>query len=287
MNLKEIIREAGNKKTAIGHFNISDLVALKAIFESAQELNVPVIIGTSEGEAGFVDIEQTAALIKSLRQEHNFPIFLNADHFHSLEGIKKAVAAGYDAVLFDAGKLPIEENIKKTKEVVDYVRSVNPNILIEGELGYIGTSSKIFEGVPEGVSIKPEDLTTQEQAERFVKETGVDLLAPAVGNIHGIISSGNPNLDIERIKQICKTAGASIVLHGGSGISDKDFISAIEAGVSIIHINTELRIAWRKGVEEGLAENPKEVAPYKILPEAVEEIKKVVRARLKLFNKLV
>ncbi|MDD5430796.1 MAG: class II fructose-bisphosphate aldolase [Candidatus Pacebacteria bacterium] len=287
VNLREAIKSAEQKKVAIGHFNISDLVALKAIFEAAQELNVPIIIGTSEGEANFVDREQVVALVKSLRQEHNFPIFLNSDHTHSIEEVRKAVTAGYDAILFDAGKLPLEENIKNTKEVVEYIRSVNPNVLIEGELGYIGVSSKVYEGMPEGVSIKPEDLTTPEQAARFVKETGVDLLAPAVGNIHGIIAGGNPKLDIEKIRKIREAAGVPLVLHGGSGISDEDFSAAIDAGISIIHINTEIRLAWRKGIEEGLKDNPQEIAPYKILPEAVEEIRKVVAQRLKLFDKLI
>src|SRR3989344_616141 len=134
-NLREIIKKAENKKVAIGHFNISDLIALKAIFEAAKDLNVPVIIGTSEGEANFLDRKEASAMVKALRDEYDFPIFLNSDHTHSLVEAKKAVEAGYDAVLFDAGKLSFEENIKQTKEAVDVLKSMNPDILVEGELG--------------------------------------------------------------------------------------------------------------------------------------------------------
>jgi len=284
--LKEAISEAGSKGTAIGHFNISDIAALEAIFQSARELNVPVIIGTSEGESKFIGLEQAAALIKSLRDGHDFPIFLNADHTHSLEKIKEAVDAGYDSVLFDGGKLPFEENIRQTKEVVDYVKSVNPNILVEGEIGYIGSSSEVLKEIPAGAALKAEDLTTPEQAKEFVEKTGVDLLAPAVGNIHGIIVQEGfvEKLDIERISAIKQAVNIPLVLHGGSGLSDEDFRAAIKAGINIVHINTEIRQAWRHGMEEGLKDNPDEIAPYKIYPASVEAIKKVVNQRLRIFS---
>src|SRR3972149_12189386 len=232
--LKQIIQEAEKNKTAIGHFNISDCVALKGIFLAAKELNLPVIIGVSEGEREFIGVKRVVDMIKSIREEFsaeggsasggNWPIFLNADHTHSLEKIKEAVEAGFDAVLFDGGKLLLEENIKKTKEVVEYVKSVNPDILVEGELGYIGASSVILKEVPKGAAVEEKDLTKPEEAGLFVKETGIDLLAPAVGNIHGMFKNApNPNLSIERIAKIRKAAGVPLVLHGGSGTSDADF----------------------------------------------------------------
>src|SRR3989338_3673106 len=129
-NLLDIIKEAESKKIAIGHFNISEIAALRAIVRAAKELKVPVIVGVSEGERDFIGTRQAAALIKSLRQEHNLELFLNADHTYSLDKIKEAVAAGFDAVIFDGAKLPLEENIKKTKEVVQYVKSIDPNVLV-------------------------------------------------------------------------------------------------------------------------------------------------------------
>ncbi len=288
MTLRECIMDAEQRHVAIGHFNISDLVALKAIFESAKALNVPVMIGTSESEAGFLDRKEAAALIAALRAEYQFPIFLNSDHTHSLEEVKRAVEAGYDEILFDAGKLPFEENIQKTKEAVEYIKSANSRILVEGEIGYIGAASKVLTEIPEGAALRPEDFTSPEQAARFVHETKVDLLAPAVGNIHGMLGVGkDPDLDIPRIRAIREAAGVPLVLHGGSGNKDADFLAAIDAGVAIIHINTEIRVAWREGLERGLHDHPSEIAPYKILPEAVEAVKAVVSQRLKLFNKLV
>lgn len=302
-NLREIIKEAEKRKIAIGHFNISELSALKAIAEVASELNVPVIIGTSEGEREFIDAHKAAALVKELREKHDQPIFLNADHTHSLEKVKEAVEAGYDAVLFDGGKLTFEENIKQTKEVVAYAKSVNPDILVEGEIGDIGSGSTIRKELPKGLAlsspkgaatINPDQLTRPEDAARFVKETGVDLLAPAVGNIHGMFANApEPALDIKRIKAIRKALRQAqgklvpLVLHGGSGNTDKDFLAAIDAGVSIIHISTELRAAWRRGMEVSLEKNKEEVAPYKLMSGSIDEMKKVLYNRLKLFNRLV
>ena len=287
-NLKDLIKQAEKNKVAIGHFNVSDSMALKAIFESAQELKVPVIIGTSEGEADFLERNLASAMVQRLRADNKFPIFLNSDHAHSLDGVKKAVAAGYDAIIFDGSKLSFEENIKQTKKAVEYIKSKSKDILVEGELGYIGGSSKILKEIPKDVSINPKDLTSPEDAARFVKETGVDLLAPAVGNIHGMIGVGrNPRLDIARIKAIREAVSAPLVLHGGSGISDKDFTAAINAGISIIHINTEMRLAWKNALEKSLMQNKDEVAPYKILKPSFEAVKSVVKSRLQLFNKLI
>jgi len=292
-NLKELIKEAEENKRAIGHFNVSELTALKAIFEAALEISkyrnieLLIIIGVSEGEREFLGTQRVALSIKNLREEYNYPIFLNADHTHSLEKIKEAVAAGFDAVMFDGSQLPLEENIKKTKEAVDYVKNVNPEILLEAELGYIKGSSTIL-STSDVLIIKEEDLTKPEEAGQFVKETEIDLLAPAVGNIHGLLKDvPQPDLNIERIRQIKSVVGVPLVLHGGSGISDEDFLAAIDAGISIIHINTELRLAWRKGLEKALKEKPEEIVPYKLLPQVIEEIKMVVEYKLKLFNKII
>ncbi len=305
-NLREIIADAEKRRVAIGHFNISEITALKAIVRAAKEIKVPVIVGVSEGERDFVGVKQIAALIKSLREEDSenaggYPIFLNADHTKSLEKIKEAVEAGFDAVMFDGSKLPLEENIKKTKEVVEYVKNfsvsrhppTSGDILVSAELGYIRGTSSILR-TSDVHRIKKEDLTKIEEAEQFVKETGVDLLAPAVGNIHGIVAQNNadmtqidadnPPLDIKRIKEIKKVVGIPLVLHGGSGIKDEEILAAIDAGISIIHINTEVRLAWRKGLESALKDNKEEISPYKILSSSEEAVYEVVKKRLELFN---
>lgn len=289
--LRELVAEARAKKVAIGHFNISNTEALWAIFGAAKSLKVPVIIGTSEGERDFIGTRQAAALVTSLRDEFNFPIFLNADHTYSVEKVKEAIDAGYDAVIFDGAKLPLEENIKQTRECVEYARTrakeTGRDILVEGELGYIGQSSKILDKIPEGVELGEDALTKKEDALRFLKETGIDLIAPAVGNIHGMLRSGaDPKLNIKKIAELSGAVSVPLVLHGGSGNSPEDFLAAIDAGVSIVHINTELRVAYRDALKKSLQDNPDEVAPYKILKPARVAMEKVVEVKLRLFNKM-
>ena len=284
-NLRETIAEAEKNSVAIGHFNISNIEGLHGIFDAARGLGVPVIIGLSEGERDFVGVRQAVALVKSLHEEFDYPIFINADHTYSFERVKEAVDAGFDAVIFDGAKLSTEENIEITKKCVEYAKSVNPEVLVEAELGYIGTSSKLLDEIPEGASVGDNTLTSPKDAKRFVEETGVDLFSPAVGNIHGMLKNvSNPELNTERIKQVREAAGVPLVLHGGSGISGQNFKDAISAGISTIHINTEIRVAYRDAVKKSLEENPDEVAPYRIFQPGVDAIKSVVENRLKLFS---
>jgi len=283
-NALQLARETG---VALGHFNVSDLVLLKAVFSSAQDLKVPVLVGASEGEREFMGVRQIAALVRSLREEFDFPVFLNADHTHSLEKALEAAKAGFDSVVFDASALPFEQNIRETKGAVEALKSINPSILVEGEIGNIGTGSEIHELATD----LSKYLTTPSEAKQFVELTRVDVLAPAVGNMHGmsqkmVEGEKKKRLDIERIAQIRTAARVPLTLHGGSGTDDGDLVQAIAAGISIIHINTELRVAWRRGLEAGLAAEPHQVVPYKILPVAVESVKQVTLARLRLFNQI-
>ena len=282
--LREAITEAEGKGVAIGHFNISNIEGLWGAFHAAQALTLPVIIGVSEGERDFIGVRQVRALVASIRDEYQYPIFLNADHTYSVERVKEAIDAGFDSVIFDGAELSIEENIAKTKECVAYVRASGRDILVEGELGYIGKSSKLLDEIPEGAA-QGDMLTSAEDAKHFVQETGVDLLAPAVGNIHGMLKhSKDPHLDSARVKAIREASGVPLVLHGGSGTPDEDFVAAIKAGMPIVHISTELRIAYRDAVRKALQENPDEIAPYKMLKGAVHAIESVASSRLKLFN---
>jgi ketose-bisphosphate aldolase len=284
-SLRNLLQAAQEKGVAIGHFNISDLVLLKAVFAAAQEVNVPVLVGLSEGEREFVGVRQIAAVVRSLREEFDFPIFLNADHTHSLAKGLEAARAGFDSIVFDLSALPIEENVRQTKQAVEALKAIHPSMLVEGEIGDIGTGSEIHESAPD----LSKGLSTPEEARQFVESTGVDILAPAVGNMHGMLKSmvqgeTKKRLDIERIAGIKRAAGVFLTLHGGSGTDDEDLRKAIAAGINIVHINTELRVAWRRGLEDGLAKHPDEVVPYKILPPVVEAVKHVVASRLRLFN---
>jgi len=284
-SLREVLKRAEADKIAVGHFNFSDLVAFNAIVAAARDKKLPVMVGVSEGEREFTGVRQAAALVKAIRDEYDYPIFLNADHTHSIAKAEAAAKAGFDEIIFDGSSLTFEENIKQTKKAIEAIKSINPSILVEGEIGWIGASSAVIDKVPEGVGI----LTTSEEAKQFVDATKVDVLAPAVGNMHGMLESmvhGNvqKRLNIERIAEIKAAAKILMTLHGGSGTNDGDFKRAIKAGMTIVHVNTEIRLAWRRGVEAGLAAEPNEVAPYKILGPAVEAVKRVVSERLELFS---
>ncbi len=282
--LAQYIEEADQGQWALGHFNISNVEGLWGVFKAAEGLDLPVVIGVSEGERNHLGIKQVKALVDSLRAEYNYPIFLNADHTYSLEEIKKVVDAGFDSVVVDGSKLSLEDNIALTKAAVTYAKNVNPDILVEGEIGYIGTSSKLLDEIPVEAVISGEALPTPAVAAQFVEATGVDLLAPAVGNLHGMLKSGtDPRLDIELIKKIRAASGVPLVLHGGSGITDDDFVAAIKAGVSMIHINTEIRVVFRDALKRYLQENPDEIAPYKIMTPAMHAIEQKTAERLRLF----
>ncbi len=285
--LKQSVLDAKEKKVAVGHFNISNIEGFWGVFRAAQSLDLPIIIGVSEGERDFIGVRQVSALVKATREEYDYPIFLNADHTYSFERVKEAIDAGFDSVIFDGAKLSFEENVKMAKECVEYARRSGREVLVEGELGFIGQSSKILDEVPEGVLLDESSLTDPAKAKEFVELTGVDMLAPAVGNFHGMLRGGvDPKLNIERVKAISEATGIPLVLHGGSGNSGDDFKQAIANGVSIVHINTEIRIAYKQGLQIGLTENPDEVAPYKFLKQSVKAVQDVVTDKLREFNNL-
>ncbi|MGH7249896.1 MAG: class II fructose-bisphosphate aldolase, partial [Minisyncoccia bacterium] len=201
--LREYIKEAEDKKVAIGHFNISNLEALHAIYTAAKKLNLPVIIGLSEGEEKFAGREEVVALVKTLRERDNYPIFLNADHHHSFDSVKACIDAGFDMIIIDGANLGFDENVALTKQCVEYAKSCGREVLVEAELGFIGSGSDIKESIPEGAGV----LTKPEDAKKFVDATGIDMFAPSVGSIHGLIKTGKPHIDAELVAQIKSTVG--------------------------------------------------------------------------------
>jgi fructose-bisphosphate aldolase class II len=282
--LRDALTQLEKEGSGLGHFNVADLVLLKAVIAAASDTGLPVLVGASEGEREFFGARQLAAAVKRLREETGLPVFLNADHTHSLKKAVEAAQAGFDSVGVDFSALPFEQNVAHTKEVVQAIKVVNPAIVAEGEVGDIGTGSEIKETAQGDFK----NLTTPEEARQFVQATGIDILAPAVGNRHGMLKSmvqgkTKKHLDIERIAQIKRAAGVFLTLHGGSGTEDEHFRKAIAAGINIIHINTELRVAWRDSLAESLARDSNEVVPYKILRPVVDSVKQVVSSRLRLF----
>ena len=285
--LKQYLIEAQENGRAIAHFNVANSDMILGIFAGAKKVseeygeNIPVIIGFSEGERDAMGVIQSVDYITSLRNEHDYPIFTNADHTYSVQRTCEAIDAGFDMVIYDGNKVSHEENLEHTKAVVAYRDKVNPDCLVEAEFGFIGGGSDIKDAVPEGVS--EETMTKPEEAKAFVDATGIDLLAPSVGNVHGMVKSGNPALNPGRVADILAATKIPLVLHGGAGSTDEDFKAVIAAGISVIHISTELRVAYRKGIEDAFAEDPDQLAPYRYLNQAKTNVMLKVEDRMRLF----
>ena len=281
--LIEVLQDAEARRVAVGHFNVSDLVTLYGVVEAARERKLPVVVGVSEAERRFFGVAQLVAIVASLRDRGGPPIFLNADHTHSLSAALEAAKAGFDWVVCDFSALPFDENLRRTREAVVALKALRPDILIEGEIGDIGSGSQIHDSAPRRA------LTTPDEALLFAQETGIDTLAPAVGNMHGVLKNmlsgeARKHLDSGRIRAIKERTRIFMTLHGGSDTADTDLREAIGAGMTIVHINTELRLAWRRAIEESFASRKDEIAPYTLLAPALEAVKRVVGARLTLFS---
>jgi fructose-bisphosphate aldolase class II len=281
--LKSAVEAAWDKKIALGHFNLSDSNQFNAVLAAAAALGQPVLVGVSEGERKFFGVRNIAAMVAAARAA-GIEVYLNADHTYSLDGCKEVIDAGFDSVIFDGSHLPMEENIATTKSVVEYARASGREVLVEGEIGRIGTSSKLLTVPPADMD---KDLTTTDEAVMFVQGSGVDMLAPAVGTMHGrLIGGGEPKIDLQRIADIRAAVGIPLVLHGGSGTSDDDLASAGKQGCSIVHINTDIRVAYRKGIEASLAADAQEIAPYKFLAGGVDGVEKMTEKYIRLFAQM-
>ena len=287
-HLQEIIFRATQGGWATGHFNASEADHIRAIVEACRDAGAPAIIGMSEGERSHLGLLEAVALCDAFRKEFGIPIFLNADHTKSVEKAKEGIDAGFDSIHIDLSALPYEENIAHTQEIVEYAHSKHSNILenvgmsVEGELGYLRGESRIQQ---EKITVKKEDYTDPAQAADFVTRTGIDRLAIAVGNIHGI-SLDEPDLDIERIRAIRAAVPpeVALVLHAASGIPDDAIRSAIAAGIANIHINTDLRTAYVAELKKSLAEHPDEAAMYKLDAPAIAAMKEVIKQKLTIFG---
>ena len=276
VNAKKMLNEAKNNKKCIAHFNINNLEWTKYILEKCDELNKPVILGASEGAIKYMGgYNVVSHLVYSLVKDLNINIdvCLHLDHGSSIESCKKAIDAGFSSVMIDASKYSLDENINITQEVVKYAH--DKNVTVEAEVGHIGG---VEDGIASGVLVASLD-----DCIKFVKETKVDMLAPAIGSVHGVYK-GEPNLDYDLLTSLKNNINIPLVLHGGSGIPDEKIIKAIKLGVSKININTELQQAWHEGVLK-FVENKKEVYdPRKIIGSGEENLKNIVEYKLSLME---
>ncbi len=278
-SLKHYFKKAYKEKFAIGQFNFSDWSQVKGILAAAQNLKAPIILGTSEGESKYVGLAEAVAMRDVLRKKTGLPIFLNLDHGKSFEYLKEAILAGYDMVHFDGSKLPLEENIKISKEVVKFAHW--RGVVVEGEVGKIGTdASRTY---TEKFEIKEEDLTKPQEVVEYLKQAKVDVLAVSVGTFHGMDVTGvSPDIRLEKLKEITAVANIPLVLHGGSGTPEESLKQSIALGISKININTETRLAFANTLKAELEKN--EITPYKYMVEPIKAVQAVIEGKIKQFG---
>jgi fructose-1,6-bisphosphate aldolase class II len=275
---KSLLEDAKNSIKCIPQFNINNLEWTKIILEKCNELNYPVILGVSESAINYMGGYKTVVnMVNGLIDDLNIkiPVILHLDHGTSIESCMKAINSGFTSVMIDASKQSLENNIKMTKEVVDYAHQ--KGVIVEGELGYIG-------GAEDNI-INEIKYTNVDDAVRYVKETKIDLFAPAIGNAHGLYK-GKPNLNFGLLENINRKVNIPLVLHGGSGIDDNQIMKLIKGGITKININTELQIAWSKGVKNYINNNEEVYDPRKIILAGKEEMISVIESKIKLFNNI-
>ncbi len=281
MTVRKWFQRAEVEGFAIGAFNVSTLETLKAVVQAAQKMSSPVLIESSDGETGYVGAANLADLIRNAREETGLPIFLNLDHSRTLENVAIGIEAGYDLVHYDGSKESPATNLEILKKVT-YLARVK-HILVEGELDYIIEGSEL-RTISAAEGRAQSTLTDPDQAADFVASSGLDTFAVSIGNVHGLYRTPKL-LDFELLARIRERLPCFLSLHGGSGISDDQIKRAIQIGRIVkINVSTELRQALRLGIEESLVHHPDEVAMYKLTPEAIAGVQKIVEAKMRLFG---
>jgi len=278
---RQTIEQVKNRQVALGAFNAGNLELIKAIVGAAKAQQSPVIIETSAGEAAHFGIRNFLSVVENLRQETGVTILTNYDHGPGLEECQEAIEAGYNLVHFDGSKLPLEENIKITKVLVEQAHA--KGALVEGEIDKI-LGKSIPHELEKAESVQASgNYTDPEKAAEFVAQTGIDILAVFVGNLHGTYRQP-PKLDLNRLKMIAEKMSCLLSLHGGSGLLDEDVQKAIKVGQVVkINVNTELRVAYKETLENVL-KGSEEVAIYKIMPPVMAAVQKVVEEKIQLFS---
>lgn len=280
VSAEKMLKDALKGKYAIGHFNINNLEWTKAVLETAEEMKSPVILGISEGAGKYMGgFKTVVGMVKGLVEELNItvPVAIHLDH-GSYEGAKRAIEAGFTSVMFDGSHYPIDENVEKTKEIVELAHS--KGISVEAEVGAIG-------GEEDGV-VGSGEIADPMECKR-ISELGIDFLAAGIGNIHGQYPSNWKGLDFDALAKIQEQIGdMPLVLHGGTGISEEMIKESISLGVSKINVNTECQLAFaaatREYIEAGKDKEGKGFDPRKLLAPGTSAIKEVVKEKMEIFG---
>ncbi|MCH3976458.1 MAG: class II fructose-1,6-bisphosphate aldolase [Bacilli bacterium] len=278
VSMKEMLNKAKAEHYAVGQFNINNLEWTIAILDKCQELKAPVILGVSSGAAkymgGFhVIVKMVEGLI--IDKGYTIPIAIHLDHGASFELCKTAIDAGFTSVMIDASKYELAENIRITKQVVDYARAQNREISVEAELGHVGGQEE--DVIAETMYARPDECLA------MVKESGIDCVAPALGSVHGPYK-GEPKLGFPEMKEISELVKIPLVLHGGSGIPDFQIKMAIERGTAKINVNTECQQSFTAVVREVLKNDDKVYDPRKVIGPGMKGIANVVQAKCEVFG---
>jgi len=282
-HLKSLVEKAEKENYAIGAFNTSNLEITLGIARAAVKLRAPVIIQVSERTIEYAGLKPITHIVETIAKNEaiDVPVVLHLDHGKKFSSVAECIEAGFTSIMIDASDLAFDENVKITKMAVDYAHK--RGIWVQGELG------RVFRGLDgvENDKARTEAMTAPEEAEKFVKETDVDTLAAAVGNVHGVdkIFSGVPKLDYERLGKIKKKIGKTpLVLHGASGIKENDIKKAISLGVRIVNIDTEIRLAFTDALRNSLLKYKTEIDPRTIMEEPIAAVQKLVEEKIKIFG---
>lgn len=274
VNMNDILLPAKEKGYGVGFFNAVNVEMARAIIETAEEMNAPVMVGTAEVLLPAMEMERVAEYLIPMAKKAKVPVCVHYDHGLTLERCKQAIELGFTSIMYDCSMDDYETNLAKLKEMTDVCHELN--ITVEGELGHVGDNAGA------GKLENPSDyFTDPDTAVDFVKRTGVDSLAVAVGNAHGDYAFP-PKLDFERIKTISEKTNLPLVLHGGSGLSDDDFKQAVARGICKVNIFTDIDKAGKAGIEKGLAAGAKTMMG--LIPYEIEAMKDVVREKITLFG---
>jgi ketose-bisphosphate aldolase len=283
VNALDILNKATKGGYAVGAFNITSIMQMQAVIEAAAGLKAPVIIQTSESPAKMISPEVIAAAYRELASRAGIPVALHLDHSTDVAFCKRCIDAGYTNIMIDASSHPYDDNVRITKEVVDYARAKG-NATVEGELGTVS-------GVEDQVVVAENDsvLCDPDLGISFSKATGIDLLAPAIGTAHGIYKTENPKIDVERMHAIrikADEAGMELplVIHGGTGLSEEIVERLIAAGGSKYNVSTELKYAWIDGAAAFTAQKPLVYNPNKLMQSQMEASAAVVIKWIKILG---
>jgi len=279
MNTLEVLTKARNEGWALGAFNAGNLEIIKGIVQAAQNQQSPIILETSFGESQHFGIANFLSVVENFRQETGLTILTNLDHGGGLEECQSAIEAGYNLVHFDGSNLPYEENVKITRALVQQAHA--KEILVEAEIDKILGDSKTHGEEAESLQATG-NYTDPQKAADFVAQTGCDILAVFIGNLHGTYRN-EPKLDIERLKMIRSQVNCFFSLHGGSGLLNEDVTAAIKMGVVKVNINTDLRVAFKQTLENVL-KGSEEYAIYKLMPPVMAAVQKIVEEKIQLFG---